>query len=213
MIRPAMPLAFAILSVLLGGCEWHWPWQEASAGSTMPGLAESMVAAPESGVGPPLGGVPGGLRIEGEPNMANPLSGNPQAVADGRRLFLAMNCASCHGYDATGGMGPNLTDKQWRYAGTPAALFNSISQGRPQGMPSWGRTVPDQQIWSIVAYLESLGGTYRPGQYNASLEGDTDKTQIAPGYATVEKVTASLNPPAPVDASAAGAAQQPGLKQ
>ena len=74
-----------------------------------------------------------------------------------------MNCASCHGYDATGGMGPNLTDKQWRYAGTPAAVFNSIAQGRPQGMPSWGRTLPEGQIWSIVAYLQSLGGTYAAG--------------------------------------------------
>ena len=189
------------LAILLGGCEWRWPWQ--AAGSDMPqaGSTASLVTSPGSGVGPPLGGVPGGLRIEGEPNMANPLQGRPEAVADGHRLFLAMNCASCHGYDATGGMGPNLTDKQWRYAGTPAAVFNSIAQGRPQGMPSWGRTLPEEQIWSIVAYLESLGGTYEPGQYNASLEGDTEKTQLAPGYATVEKVTASLSPPA---AAAAG---------
>lgn len=199
-------------SVLLGGCDWHWPWTAAPHDEPMAGTTASAVEAPGSGVGPPLGGVPGGLPIGGEPNMANPLEGKPQALADGRRLFLAMNCASCHGYDATGGMGPNLTDKQWRYAGTPAAVFNSIAQGRPQGMPSWGRTLPEEQIWSIVAYLESLGGTYQPGQYNASLDGDTEKTQLAPGYATVERVTASLTPPPP-QPPANPDAPAPGLKQ
>lgn len=109
-------------------------------------------------------------------------------------------------------MGPNLTDKQWRYAGTPAALFNSIAQGRPQGMPSWAHTLPAAQIWSIVAYLQSLGGAYQAGEYNASLEGDTERTQLAPGYATVEKVTASLTPPAPLPATPIEA-QSPGLKQ
>lgn len=197
---------------LLGGCGWRWPWQGYDSDKTVAGATASIVEAPGSGVGPPLGGVPGGLAISGEPNMANPVAGNRQAVMDGHRLFLAMNCASCHGYDARGGMGPNLTDKQWRYAGTPAALFNSIAQGRPQGMPSWGRTLPEDQIWSIVAYLQSLGGTYQPGQYNASLEGDTDHMLVAPGYATVEKVTAALTPPAPLPPGEVQA-PAPGLKQ
>lgn len=197
------------LALLLGGCDGRWPWA-ATNDQPQAGATASTVAAPGSGVGPPLGGVPGGLHIEGEPNMANPLEGNPQAVADGRRLFLAMNCASCHGYEAKGAMGPNLTDKQWRYAGTPAAVFNSIAQGRPQGMPSWGRTLPEQQIWSIVAYIASLGSTYKPGQYNASLEGDTDQTQLSPGYATVERITASLAPP---QTQPTAQPPSPGLKQ
>lgn len=206
----ALPIALLLVTVLpLSGCKW--PWQTAND-EPQAGATASLVDSSGSGVGPPLGGVPGGLHIGGEPNMANPLGGQPQALADGRRLFLAMNCASCHGYDATGGMGPNLTDKQWRYAGTPAAVFNSIAQGRPQGMPSWGRTLPEAQIWSIVAYLQSLGGTYEAGQYNASLEGDTEKTLVAPGYATVEKVTASLNPPPP-PAHQQVQAPSPGLKQ
>jgi cytochrome c oxidase cbb3-type subunit 3 len=212
-MRRALALALLLsTSVLLGGCEWHWPWALTGRADSPGGSTASLVDAPGGSVGPPLGGVPGGLRIEGEPNMANPLEGQPQALAGGRRLFLGMNCASCHGYDATGGMGPNLTDKQWRYAGTPAAVFNSIAQGRPQGMPSWGRTLPEEQIWSIVSYLESLGGTYQAGQYNASLEGDTDKTQMAPGYATVERVTASLAPQQ-TQPPAQAANPAPGLKQ
>ena len=212
-MRRLLPAATLLaVSLLLGGCEWRWPWESGTDLSRTAGLTSSEVAAPGSGVGPPLGGVPGGLRIEGEPNMANPLTGNPQAIAQGRQLYLAMNCASCHGYEAKGAMGPNLTDKEWRYAGTPAALFNSIAQGRPQGMPSWGRTIPEAQIWSIVAYLQTLGGTYEPGQYNASLDGDTEKTQLAPGYATVEKVTSSLSPPQPIPLSQT-MTPAPGLKQ
>lgn len=203
-----------LLSALgaLAGCDVKWPWAGADHAQQVANSSASLMTSP-AGVGPPLGGVPGGLRIEGEPNMANPRNGQPQALAEGHRLFLAMNCASCHGYDAKGGMGPNLTDKQWRYAGTPAALFNSIAQGRPQGMPSWGRTLPSEQIWSIVAYLESLGGTYQPGQYNASLEGDTDTTQLAPGYTTVERVTASLAPPQPQPPATPEATTTPDLKQ
>ena len=68
------------------------------------------------------------------------------------------------------------------------------------------------QIWSIVAYLQSLGGTYQAGEYNASLDGDTERTQLAPGYVTVEKVTASLTPPAPSPAMPING-QSPGMKQ
>lgn len=211
---PVTPALLAVTALFLGGCEWRWP-STAAEGSDSAGMTASLVDAPGSGVGPPLGGVPGGMHIGGEPNMANPASGTPDAVNEGHRLFLAMNCASCHGYKAKGAMGPDLTDKEWRYAGTPAAIFNSIAQGRPQGMPSWGRTLPEQQIWEIVAYIQSLGGAYRAGEYNASLEGDTDKTLVAPGYATVEKVTASLTPPdaAPAPAADAPPPTPPGLKQ
>ena len=77
--------------------------------------------------------------------------------------------------------------------------------------PTPSETRPPE-IWSIVAYLQSLGGAYQAGEYNASLEGDTERTQLAPGYATVEKVTASLTPPAPLPATPIEA-QSPGLKQ
>ena len=61
-----------------------------------------------------------------------------------------MNCAACHGYDLKGGMGPDLTDTYWRYGGSPADIYKSIFEGRPQGMPAWGRALPPAMIWKVV---------------------------------------------------------------
>jgi len=95
--------------------------------------------------------------------VANPYASDAAAVAQGRDTFVGMNCAGCHGYDLKGGMGPDLTDTYWRYGGSPADIYKSIFEGRPQGMPAWGRSVPPAQIWTLVAYIQSKGGAY-PGR-------------------------------------------------
>jgi cytochrome c oxidase cbb3-type subunit 3 len=127
----------------------------------------------------PLGDIAGIATLGAGSEIANPLEGNPDAIADGRRLFISMNCAGCHGYGATGNMGPDLTDAYWRYGGTPAGVYNSIYGGRPQGMPAWGRALPPQNIWKIVAYLQSLGGMIAANQYHSGLQGDHDSTSTA----------------------------------
>ena len=75
--------------------------------------------------------------------------------AEGRRLFLWMNCAGCHGARGGGGIGPPLLDADWIYGREPANVYQSIVQGRPYGMPSYARLSPDQ-VWQIVAYVRSL---------------------------------------------------------
>ena len=77
-------------------------------------------------------------------------------VADGQALFMKMNCASCHGYGAGGGMGPDLTDPYWRYGAAALQVYRSIHDGRPQGMPAWGRALSSDEVWSLVAYVRSL---------------------------------------------------------
>ena len=47
-------------------------------------------------------------------------------------------------------------DQQWIYGGALDQIHASIVQGRPNGMPSWGRKIPDAQIWEIAAYVKSL---------------------------------------------------------
>ena len=80
-------------------------------------------------------------------SLDNPLAGDPNSVEEGKKLFTQMNCAGCHGYDAKGGMGPDLTDTEWRYGGTPIDIYKSIYEGRAQGMPAWGNTLPTTPIW------------------------------------------------------------------
>lgn len=110
----------------------------------------------------PLGAVAGAAENDLRTRVHNPLEGDPQAIRDGERLFGQMNCASCHGYDLDGGMCPNLVDDFWRYGGTPAEIYNSIAQGRPQGMPAFGPLLPAEEIWRIVAYIQSMGGAVPP---------------------------------------------------
>ncbi|MEO7010614.1 MAG: c-type cytochrome [Caldimonas sp.] len=134
----------------------------------------------------PLGDVAGGAESNAAADLPNPYAGNPQAVQQGHDLFIKMNCAGCHGYKAKGGMGPNLTDGYWRYGGVPVSVFKSIYEGRPQGMPAWNPALQPQDIWKIVAYLQSLGGTYPANAYQAWAQGDR------PGEQVPDEVNATL---------------------
>ncbi|HEX2167659.1 MAG TPA: c-type cytochrome [Longimicrobiales bacterium] len=90
--------------------------------------------------------------------VTNPFAGDENAIAAGGRLYEQYNCVSCHGGEGAGGIGPTLNDPRWKYGGTPAEIFQSIYEGRPEGMPMWGGRIPDEQIWQLSAYLESLVG-------------------------------------------------------
>lgn len=91
--------------------------------------------------------------------MKNPYEGNVHAVADGKRLYGWMNCAGCHGAIGGGAIGPPLSDRDWIYGGDAGAIYQSIVQGRPNGMPAYRDRLPEDSLWRIVAYLQSLGGT------------------------------------------------------
>lgn len=87
---------------------------------------------------------------------ANPLDGNSDAAAGGRKLFQR-HCAECHGSEALGGKkksAPNLTTDvvQRQSDGT---LFWKISNGRADGdMPAFSR-LPELQRWQLVLYLRT----------------------------------------------------------
>ena len=54
-------------------------------------------------------------------------------------------------------MAPSLADNRWRYGGSPAQVYASIVEGRPQGMPEWGPSIPDDHVRKLVAYVRTLG--------------------------------------------------------
>ena len=147
----------------------------------------SVVAAPAGPERPvqlaaevPLGDVAGAAQSVLAPTMTNPYAHSSQAVQQGYYLYVRMNCAGCHGYAGEGGIGPTLSDRYWRYGGTPVALFKSLYEGRPQGMPAWTPVLPPSEIWKIVAWIESLGGTYAAADYQAMLQGDLPADNVSP---------------------------------
>lgn len=86
--------------------------------------------------------------------VKNPLAAQPAALDAGKTQFGAA-CAACHGANAEGGRGPNLTDNDRIRRMTDDQLFNTIRRGIPGGgMPAF--PLPDETIWQIVTYVRSL---------------------------------------------------------
>jgi cytochrome c oxidase cbb3-type subunit 3 len=49
-------------------------------------------------------------------------------------------------------------DDEWIYGSAPENIFQTIVQGRPNGMPSFGGKIPVDQIWQLVSYVRSMSG-------------------------------------------------------
>src|SRR5205085_1583047 len=72
--------------------------------------------------------------------------GNAWSMNEGGRLYNQMNCVGCHA-NGGGGMAPSLMDAKWIYGNDPAAIYETIQEGRPNGMPSYKGRLDDQQMW------------------------------------------------------------------
>jgi mono/diheme cytochrome c family protein len=97
------------------------------------------------------------------PRATNPLPPNDQNLEDGMKLY-SMNCALCHGdlnrkpaslatsfYPPA----PNLIsdppdDPEWH-------IFYTIRTGvRYTGMPSWEKTLSEQDMWKLTSFLSHM---------------------------------------------------------
>ena len=105
-------------------------------------------------------------RAEGGPKY----EANAYALSEGKRLYAWYNCNGCHA-EGGGDKGPALMDDAWLYGSEPKNVFQSIAEGRPNGMPSFGGKIAEQQIWQLVAYVRSMSGlasaTASPGRDDA----------------------------------------------
>ncbi len=143
--------------------------------------AMSALASAATVAAVPLGQIAGApARSVPALSTSNPDHANPQAIEQGKQLYIQMNCAGCHAYNGKGNMGPDLTDSEWRYGGLPVQIYQSIFDGRPQGMPSWGAALPPAEIWKLVAYIQSLGGSVSVSDYEHARQGDQPGEQVAP---------------------------------
>ena len=90
--------------------------------------------------------------------VRSPYQQNAWGIGEGKRLYAAYNCAPCHALNGGGAIGPPLIDDKWIYGGSSDQIYATISQGRPDGMPSFGGHIPTQQIWQLVAYVQAMSG-------------------------------------------------------
>jgi cytochrome c oxidase cbb3-type subunit 3 len=99
----------------------------------------------------------GGVVAQGGPPAAaqGAAAGADAAVTLGATLFRA-RCAECHGADAKGVAGHDLT-RLWASGATDDRVFQTVRDGVPNTiMPS--SSAPDSELRAMVAYLRSLSG-------------------------------------------------------
>jgi cytochrome c oxidase cbb3-type subunit 3 len=81
------------------------------------------------------------------------------------KIVFETNCVPCHKDKGAGDIGPNLTDEFWMWAkGTPESIYPVIFKGVPDnGMPTWSGVLTNEEIYQVVAYVQSLHNTHVPG--------------------------------------------------
>jgi len=95
-------------------------------------------------------GPPPGSPAPSQTSPADKLT--PDDIATGQQLYAA-NCASCHGVDATGQLGPNLRGVVQRRG--EQGVFGIVRNGMG-GMPPV-MSINDQRVWQVIGYLRTLG--------------------------------------------------------
>lgn len=105
-----------------------------------------------------LGVEAGGLAQAQGAAKLNKYTGNPEAIKEGRAIFLKYGCSGCHGVGGGGGMGPPLIDDAWKFGSSDEILFKLIKGQIPnQTMPAvFGAEMTDDEVWKALAYIRSL---------------------------------------------------------
>ncbi len=87
---------------------------------------------------------------------SNPLAGKAAAITQGKNIYRG-RCAVCHGIDAKGYRGSDLTTGDWVHGGSDAQIFKTIKSGVPGTEMPGTATMSNDEIWMVIAYLRTLG--------------------------------------------------------
>jgi cytochrome c oxidase cbb3-type subunit 3 len=181
-----------VVTVVFAGCNWN-PHSPARP-SEQPNQTGVIGSALDPGVDHSL--------VTTDPRAAAYYN-NADAVNTGKRLFDQYNCSGCHS-NGGGGMAPDLMDDVWIYGGRLEQIHQTLVEGRPNGMPSWGGKVPDEQLWQISAYVRSLSlpqtlaaqTDNTPGQTPAPVPPEVDQDAgWSPTPATTNDYTSTTKGP------------------
>jgi putative heme-binding domain-containing protein len=91
----------------------------------------------------------------------NPLGGDAKAIDAGKNIYRG-RCAVCHGIDAKGYRGSDLTTGDWVHGGSDPQIFRTVARGiTGTEMPGNGN-MSAEEIWMVVAYLRTLSAPGTP---------------------------------------------------
>ena len=106
--------------------------------------------------------------------LTSPLPGSPKIVEQGKALYNGKGaCFNCHGKGGDGNgplaaqLDPSPRNFQhhgfWRHR-TEGEVFWVIKNGSVgTSMVGFGGQLTDEEIWSLIQYLETLSGAHGPG--------------------------------------------------
>ena len=105
----------------------------------------------------------GGEPVGGKPQQAaGPVakqgSAEQKEFAAGYALF-SKTCRVCHGNEGNGRgsrKGPSLQHSDYTYGRTREAVLESIRNGRPNGMPAYGKVFSQEQLDILTSYVLTL---------------------------------------------------------
>lgn len=84
------------------------------------------------------------------------------SLESGKQTYVT-NCASCHGMEGQGGIGPNMTDNYYIHGDDINDIMNVLIKGVvAKGMISWKGILSDQKMTEVASYIMSLRGTNPP---------------------------------------------------
>ena len=97
---------------------------------------------------------------------AAPAGVTPAAIAQGDSIFRTKGlCYACHGTNAEGTVGPNLTDAEWLHGdGSYDFIVATVTSGIPaekakKGVPmppKGGSAITEDEVKAVAAYVYSL---------------------------------------------------------
>lgn len=84
------------------------------------------------------------------------LASDGAAMTRAKAVFV-QTCASCHGDNGRGIVGPNLTDDFQLHGTTRSDLYQTVRNGVPdKGMISWLPMLPPADLTAVAAYVSTL---------------------------------------------------------
>lgn len=81
--------------------------------------------------------------------------------------IFATNCVACHNRDASGLIGPNLTDDYYIHVRKIEDIADVVTKGRKSKtaeMPAWANRLSPNEIVQVSSFVASLRGKNLPGK-------------------------------------------------
>ncbi|MDX2289166.1 MAG: cytochrome c [Hyphomicrobiaceae bacterium] len=132
-------------------------------------VAEAAAAAPAAGAARTLADA---LKAE-KGTLKNPFTDNPEAIAEGKKIYFNYSCNGCHGGGGGGGMCPPLTNEVWIYGSDDDTMFRLIAMGTKDlqalgytrkrtesvkgPMPGYLEIIDtEEELWKIIAFIRTV---------------------------------------------------------